>query len=153
MFIKSLVSALNAAQIPYALVGGFAVSLHGAVRGTLDIDIIIPLEQEIYKKVEEVMGSIGLASRIPVSGQEVFNFRDEYIDKRNLKAWSFVNSSNPAELVDILIIYDLNKVSTVRKTTPFGDINVISLKDLIKIKREAGRPQDLADVAALEKLK
>ena len=41
MFLIKVVDKLREKNIPYAIVGGHAVALHGAVRGTLDIDLII----------------------------------------------------------------------------------------------------------------
>ncbi len=40
MFLLRISQAFQQANIPYALVGGYAVALHGAVRGTIDVDII-----------------------------------------------------------------------------------------------------------------
>ena len=41
MFIHDVCTALDKAKIPYAIVGGYAVALHGAIRGTIDVDIAI----------------------------------------------------------------------------------------------------------------
>ena len=41
MFIYRLTNALEKHHIPYAIVGGHAVALHGALRGTIDIDFVI----------------------------------------------------------------------------------------------------------------
>ena len=40
VFLLKVASTLNKSQVPYAIVGGQAVALHGAVRGTIDIDLI-----------------------------------------------------------------------------------------------------------------
>jgi hypothetical protein len=40
MFILKVVKALNAYKVHYAVVGGYAVALHGAVRGTVDLDFL-----------------------------------------------------------------------------------------------------------------
>ena len=40
-FLSRVSKALDAAGVRYALVGGYAVALHGAVRGTVDIDIVL----------------------------------------------------------------------------------------------------------------
>ena len=44
MLITQLCHSLEEHQIRYALVGGYAVALYGAVRGTVDIDFVIEWE-------------------------------------------------------------------------------------------------------------
>ena len=153
MFLLTLTKALKGRKVRYALVGGYAVSLHGAVRGTLDIDIVLPFEEGQLKKAEAALFSLGLKSRLPISAEDVFRFRKEYIEKRNLVAWSFVNANNPSELVDILITEDLNELETIRVKIDRSFVEVVSIPDLITMKRKAGREQDLADIKALEMLK
>lgn len=153
MLLKRLIAELNAQKIKYALAGGYAVALHGAVRGTVDVDILVTLDERSLSKVEAVMHSLGLTSKIPVSAKEIANFRKEYIEQRNLKAWSFVNVNFPIEVVDILILYDLADFKTVTKNTAFGSVNVVAIDDLIRMKELAGRDQDLEDVKALKQIK
>lgn len=153
MLIKKVIEIFQKNEIDYALAGGYAVALHGAVRGTVDIDFVVRLEESNLVKIEASMKALGLVSRLPVSAHEIFTFREEYIQNKNLKVWTFVNSNMPTEIVDIIIIYDLKYLKVERKKTVFGDINIISIDELIKMKKEAGRPQDLADIEALTKLK
>ena len=44
MFLTQLCQPLEQHRIRYALLGGYAVALHGAVRGTVDIDFVIDWE-------------------------------------------------------------------------------------------------------------
>jgi hypothetical protein len=152
MFLTRLCSALNQSKIEYAVVGGYAVALHGAVRATIDVDLIIGLTEESFVKSEETFKKLGLLPRIPVTAQQLFKFRTEYIQNKNLIAWSFYNPQNQAEQLDIVVTLDARKISTVTKTVNGLKIKVISKKDLIKIKKNSGRPQDLQDVAALEQI-
>ena len=46
MFIYKVIGILESKNIEYAIAGGYAVALHGAVRGTVDIDLIIKLEKD-----------------------------------------------------------------------------------------------------------
>lgn len=153
MFIEKIILALQEHSIDYALVGGYAVALHGAVRGTVDVDIVIALNKESYQQTEKALNSIGLKSRLPVSAEEVFSFREEYIKNRNLIAWPFVNFDNPLEMVDIVITEDAQKLKHVIKQFNGLNINIISKEDLIKMKQASGRKQDLEDIKALEKIK
>lgn len=153
MFIKRVVQSLDKHKVRYALVGGYAVALHGVVRGTVDIDLVIGLQMGQFAAAEQAMGEVGLQPRLPVSAEDVFTFRDEYIKNRNLTAWSFYNPKNPLEVVDILITEDARKIKTIEKKVDRLRIQVASIDELIRMKKQSARPQDLEDVKALEKIK
>jgi hypothetical protein len=152
VFIQRVIQSLDAHRVKYALVGGYAVALHGAVRGTVDVDIAIALSQASFERAESALVEIGLESRLPVTAKEVFAFREEYIEKRNLDAWSFSNPRNSLEIVDILVTEDANRIDTVNKRAFGLNIRVAAIPELIAMKKKAGRPQDLEDIKALEKL-
>ena len=150
--LERIVAAFDRDQVPYALVGGLAVALHGAPRGTMDVDCIIRHTEADFIACERALQSIGLVSRLPVTAREVFQFRAEYIARRNLIAWSFINLSHPMEVVDVIITHDLATLSTVSKRFRLGKIKVLSPRDLIEMKRLSGRPQDIEDIKMLEAL-
>jgi hypothetical protein len=152
MFLIRVVESLQKFDVDFAIAGGVAVALHGVVRGTVDVDIIVRTDHESYLKTEKALMALGLSPRLPVSANDVFQFREEYITKRNMIAWSFVNYKNPGEVVDVIITSDLKKIDTVRIKLMGTDIPVLNRKALIKMKTAAGRPQDLEDVRALEAL-
>lgn len=153
MLLQRVITALERRQVKYALVGGYAVALHGAIRGTVDIDIVIGLSKTAYQRAEAALADIGLNSHLPLTAEDVYTFREEYINNRNLSAWSFVNPDNPLEVVDILITEDVNKLRTVTKKALDMNIRIVAIPDLIAIKKRSNRPQDLEDISALEKLK
>ncbi len=128
------------------------MALHGAVRGTVDIDIAIAWNRKALAAAENALNDLGLVSRLPVSASDVFNFRQEYIENRNLVAWNFYNPSDLSEQVDINITYDLKGKRTKKIALSDTTVHVLSLPDLIRMKRESARPQDLEDVSALERL-
>lgn len=150
MFLIKVIKSLSDQQVECAVIGGFAVALHGFVRGTVDLDLVIALESQAFEKTEKALHSIGLKSRLPVSAHEVFQFRKEYIEKRNLIAWSFYDPIHPAHLVDIIITEDFRKIKTVQKTIHGTPIQIASIESLIEMKKRSGREQDLEDAKALE---
>jgi hypothetical protein len=150
--LEKVCVALAQAKLRFAIVGGHAVALHGAVRGTVDIDVAIPWNRRSLEGAERALTDIGLVSRIPVSANEIFEFRDEYIKNRNLVAWNFYNPNDLSEQVDIIIAYDLKGKRTKQIQLANALVPVLALKDLIEMKRQSGRPQDIEDVRALEKL-
>lgn len=153
MLINEVCDLLSEKNIPYAIVGGYAVSLHGAVRGTFDIDFVTKWTLTNLKKIEAVLNSLGLQSHLPIKAEDVFQFRDEYIKNRNLIAWQFVDINRPDRQIDIIITYDLTGKKTKNIKTGNSGIKLLSIDDLIVMKQQSGRPQDLEDIVALKQLK
>ncbi len=128
------------------------MALHGAIRGTIDINLVFPWTERTLVLAEAALNGIGLVSGLPVSAREVYAFREEYVRNRNLIAWKFHNPDDPLEQVDIIINYDLRGRRTKRVELASGPVTVLSIGDLIAMKRESGRPQDIEDIRALEQL-
>lgn len=144
---------LNEVKISYAVVGGLAVSLHGATRGTIDLDLVISLDLQSLENFEKQMKSLGLVSRIPINAKDLFQFRKEYMEKRNLVAWTFQHPVQAHQVIDLIITHDFRNMKKVNKNVLGTQVPVLALPDLIKMKKEAGRPQDLEDIKALQEIK
>ena len=153
MFIHRVAEALQQQGVAFAIVGGYAVALHGAVRGTVDIDIVLRFGKKDFVGAEAAFKGIGLTPRLPVSAEQVFDFREEYIKNRSLIAWSFFNPTNPAEVVDVVITHDLGKMRINNIKAGGHKLPVLSIPDLIAMKNLSARPQDREDIAALERLR
>lgn len=151
MFIFEVVDAFEKAGVRFAVAGGHAVALHGAIRGTLDLDVVLVMSKENFVAAEKALGSIGLASRLPVDAAEVFAFRKEYLERRNLIAWNFIDARDPSRILDVVLTWELKPGEIGRVRAGGRDIPVLSKSALIAMKRAAGRPQDLADIEALER--
>lgn len=152
MLLYEVSDALSRAKVPFAVAGGYAVALHGAVRGTVDLDIVLRLKKRDFIAAEAALRGLGLTPRLPVTAAEVFDFREEYIRERNLVAWSFVDGRDPTRLVDIVITHDLAKMRAARVRSGGRRLPVLSVADLVAMKKASGRPQDLEDIRALKEL-
>ncbi len=153
MLIERIIKSLNKHKVQYSLVGGYAVALHGAVRGTVDVDFVIALNQRSFHQAEKALNEIGLKSKLPITADDVFKFRREYIENRNLIAWTFINPDNLLEIADIIITEDAKHIKSVVKTFNGLKIKIAAIDDLIEMKKKSGRKQDREDIKALEKLK
>jgi len=152
MFILKVTNILKKHKIPYAIVGGHAVALHGAVRGTIDIDFITNWNLKNLKLIEKALAEINLTPRLPINPEDLFNFKEEYIKNKNLVAWNFININDPSEQIDVVITHDLKKESVKEIKIQGEFINIISKSGLIKMKKLSAREQDLIDIEALERL-
>jgi len=153
MFLKKLHEILQNNQIPFAVVGGYAVAIYGVARGTFDVDIITELTEQNLIHLEKILSELGLKSTIPISASEIFKNKDQLQKDKNLIAWNFVNPDRQRENLDIVLTEDIRSCSTFEAKTDFGNITVIGLDDLIRMKSKTGRIQDEEDVRALKTLK
>ncbi len=153
LFIDRLLNSFDEYGVSYSLVGGYAVALHGAPRGTVDIDCIIPHQLSQFVAIEKALFAIGLKPRIALDAKELFASRLELVKDKSLYAWSFVNPNNPIECVDVIISHDLNALQSVNLKYGQRDIKVVCIEHLIAMKKHSARPQDLEDIRALEVLR
>lgn len=150
MFLYKLTDAFDQAGLKYAVVGGFALGLHGIIRATVDVDFVMKLNLDSFELAEKVLAQLGLQSRLPIRAQDLIKMRKEYIKNRNLLAWSFVDPKNPINQVDILITKNLSQLKTQTVSLGGRKIVVATLEELLRMKTAAGRPQDLLDIAMIE---
>jgi hypothetical protein len=61
---------LNAHQVEYLLIGGYAVGYHGYPRATVDMDVWIAISHANAKKIVTVLGEFGFQS--PELTTEIF---------------------------------------------------------------------------------
>lgn len=152
MLLERLAKEFEKSRIEYAIVGGVALALHGAPRGTIDIDLVIRHIERDFIAIESALKRLGFIPRIPVTAKEVFQFREEYIKRRNLIAWSFYNPLDPFEVIDVILTHDLKSMKSISKKLGLSQIRVLSVVDLIRMKQQSGRPQDLEDLKILGKM-
>lgn len=158
MFVEDLVRALSRHGVDYALVGGVAVNLHGVPRMTYDIDLVVRTDEGSLRSAAAALGELGLRCRVPIELSSLADpaERARLAHERNLVAVTFTDPTDPLREVDILVAPSVDPDgivtrSIVRNAGTF-DVRVASVDDLLRMKRAAGRPQDLADVAHLERI-
>ena len=65
MFYEDVFAALNKSKIRYVVVGGVAVNLYGHIRTTLDLDILIALDEENRAKFYDAMKDLRFKTMKP----------------------------------------------------------------------------------------
>ena len=157
MFYLALFKALNAHNIDYLLIGGLAVNLHGIPRMTMDVDLVIALDADNIAKLETCAKYLGLRPSVPVKLADLADAttRDTLFWEKHLIALSLISDKPKLPTVDIVIHHPLdfekaykNKVERDISGTP---VMLASIEDMITLKQAAGRAQDLADIAHLER--
>jgi hypothetical protein len=139
--LDAVIDVFNSTEIAYALCGGLAVNLHGHVRATKHIDILIP--REALERARAAVRPLGFdidAGPIPF-GIGTPNERILYRVSRII--------DGQLSTIDLMIVTPALEsawVSRVCARWRGRDIWTVSLEGLAKMKRLAGRPQDLADL-------
>lgn len=156
--LLGLVHALSQEGARTVVVGGLAVLLHGHPRLTADLDLVIDLERENVLTVLRALGDEGLVPRLPVPAEQFADpdIRERWRRERNLTVFSLHDPANPLREVDLFAaspipfeqLWARSHIVYVEEVA----VRIAGLEDLITMKRAAGRPQDLADVAALKEL-
>ena len=159
MFYLDVLEQFYKNGVRYLIVGGLAVNLYGVPRVTQDIDVIIATDRENILKINSILKDLGYVPRLPVDPDDMSNKNTltQWIEERNLKAFSFYNKKDNYKVVDIVLVHPLDfekafNDRTVRSAAGL-DIYLAALDDLIRMKSVAGRGQDLSDVEMLNKVK
>jgi hypothetical protein len=140
---SDLFAALNDAEVSYLLVGAHAVAFHAEPRYTKDLDIWVDPTSANAARVIRALRAFGA----PLSGVAESDFSQPGV---TLQIGVAPNRIDIATAIDGVGFADAwpRRVESV-----YGDqrIWVIGRTDLATNKRAAGRPQDLLDLALLEK--
>jgi hypothetical protein len=155
MYYEEIFRNLHKRRVKYVVVGGVAVVLHGIVRLTVDLDIMVDLGKKNVERFLEAVGSLGYAPKAPVALAEFADpvKRALWKKEKNMVVFSFYNPKKPFEKLDIFIHnpIDFSAAYKNRKVYKVAGLSipVVSLEDLKKLKKLSGRKQDEADVIAL----
>ena len=153
---EPIFQALNEAGARYVVVGGLATVLHGYARLTADVDLVVDLAPEEAGRVIQTLVAMGFRPQAPVDPKAFADrtTREQWVREKHMRAFSLFDPANPMRVVDLILEHvvpfeDLWAYSQEAKihTTK---IRIASIDHLITLKRQAGRPQDLADIEQLE---
>lgn len=142
---REFIQSLNANEVKYLVVGGFAVAYHGYPRYTKDIDFWIWASPENAHRMLQTIRDFGFGTL-------------------GLKEEDFLNSANVVQIgqepnrIDLILGLDgmdFEECFQLREEAVFEGVPIhfIDLASLIKNKRITGRLKDLVDVDELEKQK
>lgn len=131
----SLCRSLNKANVRYVLIGGFAVILHGYVRGTQDIDLLIDPSDENIQRLKEALSflpdnAISMIHNDEVEKYSVVRIADEVVV-------DLMKSACGIDYTEALKDIEFREIEGVRIPIPKKEL-LIRMKDTI-------RPSDKTD--------
>ena len=138
------VAKLNRRQLAYAVCGGWAMTIHGCPRATIDIDVMVRGEDlaEAWRVAEDLGYNV---EGLPL------HLHDGAIDIRRI---SKIDAETKVLFtIDFLLVTEATQeIWRDRENVEWehGAISTVSREGLIQLKKLSGRLQDLADIERLE---
>lgn len=130
--------------VEHTIVGGYAYAFHVQPRATKDLDVLIAGDPENLERAARALVRYGAPSSV--------------VDAvRALRGDEIAYLGQPPLRIDLMRAVDgLTTADAIRRAVPATwdglPVRILSLDDLIENKRAAGRPQDVADLRALERV-
>lgn len=145
-------------KVKYILVGGIAFNLLGGLRNTTDLDILVDMTDNNLAKVVKILKKKGFFVKQPVDPMGIADarIRLDWIKNKHMKAFNFYKDKSLEE-VDIIIESPVSYKEARKDVVSFNvdgiRLSVISIDNLIKMKKKAGRDIDKLDISELREIK
>lgn len=138
---REFAESLAARGVEYLVVGGYALAAHGHPRYTGDIDFWV---RPTPPNIERLLQAL-----------DAFGFGSLGLKAEDFSADAVIQLGQPPRRIDLLMALDgvdFEDCWAQREQVSLGGVTlqVIGRHHLIANKRATGRPQDLADLHALE---
>lgn len=124
LVLKYLMELFNKNEIPYALIGGLALNIHGIVRTTKDLDFVIA--QKDILKVEDFLLTHGYKKLL--RNEEVANYASDNFELGRVD-FILAHRKYTKEMLENAIAFD-TEISAYK-------VKVVKLEDLIGLKLQA----------------
>ena len=137
-------------RVNFVVIGGIAVQGHGYIRGTYDVDIIVEPTTLNATRLSEAL--IELEAELRVTGPLPLT------DPHQLRSAPLIPTMTKFGPLDVVHVehvagppksYEALRNGALVIKLDDIEVPVAGLSDLIRMKRAAGREQDLADIEAL----
>ena len=138
---RDFFALLNAHEVKFMIVGGYALAFHGAPRFTGDIDVFVKPNHENAKRIINALADFGFSSLD-------LTF-DDFQDQNKV-----IQLGLPPVRIDIITSISgvtWEEADASKEPGHFGDVSVfyIGKTQYITNKRSTGRKKDIADLEAL----
>lgn len=155
--LEKIVRALNDAPARYLVVGGLAVVIHGYMRFTADVDLVLEPDPEARRRALRALAGLGYAPRVPVP---IASFADaeliqRWAEEKGMLAFGLYSEAHHETNVGLMLGMPFDFESAyagARRAEILPDLvmTVLGRRELLEMKRAAGRHKDLDDIEALE---
>jgi hypothetical protein len=145
-----ILRALRRHLVDFVVVGGIAIIVHGYIRNTKDLDIVVRPNSLNLSRLSEALAALEAKPR----GSAVIKLTDPHVLRR-VPVVPIMTKAGPLDVVNIEHLagapasYDSLREAAITVELHGLELAVVGLSDLIRMKRAAGRKHDLADIEAL----
>jgi hypothetical protein len=156
MFYLDLFRTLQEERVDYIVVGGLAINLHGVERATMDVDLVLAMDDANLRRFLSAATRLKLNPILPVPIEVLCDAKqlDAWVREKRLIAFSLHSVSPNLPTVDIIVrpAVPFNAMHRNRIEKDIGGVrfNLASIEDLIALKTGTGRKQDASDIEALK---
>ena len=126
---------------------------------TQDLDLVVKLSPEHVRSLFAALSGIGYRPRVPITAEGFGDpeQRTRWIAEKGMMVLNFHSDAHRETPVDVLVSepFDFDREyrrALVVEVAAGVPLRVLALPALARLKHEAGRPQDLADLAELRLL-
>lgn len=158
MGMFELIKGLADADVDYVLVGGLAVALHGYQRVTMDVDVVLAMEENNLQRFIAGARATGLRPVMPVDIESLANLEllQQWHREKGMLAFGLHHPAGMATVIDVLITptvpyAELRRDAVIIDVGPLK-IPVASIDHLIAMKTGTGRSKDQIDIDELRKI-
>lgn len=158
MSMIDLIRLLVQAKVDFVLVGGLAVALQGYQRVTMDVDVVLAMDEANLQNFISAAKSSGLRPTIPVPLESLTQpaLIGQWFHEKGMLAFSLRTDETKATVIDVLVrpvvpFAQLKRDATIIKVGAL-DIPVASIAHLIEMKSGTGRSKDMIDIEELRKI-
>ena len=132
---------LNEHGVRYVIAGGIAANLHGSVRATKDVDVLVPKDLDNTARLLNALSELPLGMARELDPAAVCS-----------KPVTIVGDDPRVDILTVAWTVSYEQAERHREVRTILDVEVpyLSLTDLIESK-QTGRPADLADIEALSR--
>jgi hypothetical protein len=148
---REILRSLTEHRVEFTVVGGLAVQVHGYMRSTRDLDVVPAPDMLNLSRLGEALAD--MEARLLRSGRPP-NITDPQLLKRAalvplMTRYGRLDLLHPELAPGAPGSYDKLRANALVVRFRDSEIAVAGLDDLIRMKRAAGRDQDIADIGAL----
>lgn len=140
---EEFLSELNAAEVRYLIVGGYALAIHARPRATQDLDILFERTRENAHRLIKALTTF-------FGGMDVGQSAEDLV-----RTDTILQLGVPPLRIDLFTdipgVPDFQAAWTNGVVGNFGSVpaRYIGREDFVRAKQASGRPQDLADLEAV----
>jgi hypothetical protein len=150
--IGELIEVLARHRVEYVVIGGVATQVHGHRRTTMDLDVTPNPDPENLARLGAALAELDAKPlEEGFEGAEVSAFDPEHLAAAAIVPPQLTRHGQIHILKEPKGARGFEKLRDAALMVQLGSVEVaiVSLDDLIRMKRASGRPADLEDVAAL----